>query len=577
MYVQEPFLEEDAAAWRRWSQVTPPLEDFMDQHVLSGWGFKLTHKIMGQPWQKCFFIFVKKWLLLFSSSEKGAKLLGCVYLIGSSVSTTPKQPLPAPPSHTPAVATPAPSLTVTSIIPRVPDGNYKDLVVLLFTEEQQASWARHIEGVSKLIMIDQQAKAAAGATAAGAATATPQKKTTSPARGGIPQVIGDPRDIQQAIHVVRDDSAEFGLRGLPDHFLVLLKQSGLTKADITAHTKEAIQVLEFHERYIEQKAAAAAAAATTDTSTMTASSQDDLTDNCLSPQTLLSHEMRLDDILDPRKINTVVKDMVRLDAGSQGEVYRARRIADNVPVAVKQITLRNEKKELPALEREILTMHSAHHENVVNMFSCHRMGSTVWIVMELMTGGKLTDVVDAKRGNFSDAEIAYIMRSILSGLSYLHKHNQMHRDIKSDNVLIDDDGNLKLGDLGFTARYGQEDKRKTVVGTPYWMAPEVIRGDAYDYRADIWSLGILGLELCDGEPPLMDMPPMKALYVIVTQPAPRVKMTSMHGKECCDFMAAMLVKDPNHRPNCETLLQHPFLKASTPNGAFLRKKSMFSR
>eukprot|EP01061_Rhynchopus_euleeides_P006792 TRINITY_DN15818_c0_g3_i1.p2 TRINITY_DN15818_c0_g3~~TRINITY_DN15818_c0_g3_i1.p2 ORF type:complete len:217 (+),score=65.69 TRINITY_DN15818_c0_g3_i1:547-1197(+) len=196
---------------------------------------------------------------------------------------------------------------------------------------------------------------------------------------------------------------------------------------------------------------------------------------------------------------------------------------------------------------------------------------TLWIAMELMTGGKLTDVLDSKKGRFPEEHVAYICKNVLEGLAYLHSMGRVHRDIKSDNILLGGKGTIKLGDFGFCASLseGENQKRQTVVGTPYWMAPEVITGEPYDCKADVWSMGILALELCDGEPPLMEEPPMRALYIIVTQPAPSMKQPDLWSAQCRDFISQMLNKNPDQRPVASDLLNHPFLQKATADGSFL--------
>ena len=560
MYLQEPVLPEDSKEWRRMVANSPPLDEFTALHVLSGWAFKYTKTMVGDPWEKRFFLFLPKFVCYFHSSDRASKMLGCHYLLGATVGHLSKDSLPAPPHHNPPVASPAPFLVINSIVPSKPDGNFKELVILLFTTAQRDQWERHVQGVSKLLLVDQMTmlQSAPVATAAGSpGVPTPVNQFGSASPGG-PIRIGEPKNFKQAIHVELDPSHEFGLKGLPAHFEMMLRKSGITKEELRANPKDAVAVLTFTDKYMSRESP---------------DGDDTLTRSFgIDDAPLVGKEKRLADILNPQNPIDVYKDFKKLDAGSQGEVFSAKRISDGMEVAVKKILIKNEKREFPALEREILTMHAATHPNILTMYSCHRTGATVWIAMELMRGGKLTDIVDIKRGDFTDSQIAYIIKNILQGLGYLHQHRQMHRDIKSDNVLMDDFGNLKLGDFGFTAGCGGEDKRKTVVGTPYWMAPEVIKGDEYNYKADIWSLGILGLELCDGEPPLMEMAPMKALYVIVTQPAPRVKSTNKHGRQCCDFIAAMLVKNPAMRPDSLTLLQHPFMGMACPDGSFLKKK-----
>ena len=192
----------------------------------------------------------------------------------------------------------------------------------------------------------------------------------------------------------------------------------------------------------------------------------------------------LDEIVSPEEALLVYDNLVKLDSGSQGEVFRANRIRDGAQVALKKIFIKNAKKEVPALENEISMMYTSTHKNLVNFYAAHRSQDTLWIAMELMSGGKLTDLLDSQTVAFKEDQVAYLCKSILEGLAYLHSMGRIHRDIKSDNILLNRTGEIKLGDFGFCASLseGENDKRKTVVGTPYWMAPEVIQGEPYDSK-----------------------------------------------------------------------------------------------
>ncbi|KAJ9453156.1 Serine/threonine-protein kinase pakA [Diplonema papillatum] len=244
---------------------------------------------------------------------------------------------------------------------------------------------------------------------------------------------------------------------------------------------------------------------------------------CLPKSEVPVKHYPLKELLTPGDALKLYTKLKKLDGGSQGEVYRAVN-GKGQDVALKKIFIKDEKRELQALENEISMLYCCKHPNIINYYACHRKENVLWIAMELMNGGKLTDIIE-EGYRFTENQLAFVVIEVLKGIAYLHRTGRMHRDIKSDNVLISTDCRIKLADFGFCAMIseGNSSKRRSVVGTPYWMAPEVIKGDAYDFKADIWSLGILGLELCDGEPPLMSLQPMKALYKIVTERAPRVK------------------------------------------------------
>lgn len=175
--------------------------------------------------------------------------------------------------------------------------------------------------------------------------------------------------------------------------------------------------------------------------------------------------------------------------------------------------------------------------------------------------GNLTDVVIERAGIIPEKHIAYIAREILRGLGVLHSHHRIHRDLKSDNVLISTQGTVKLGDFGYAAQLTQENNvRQTVVGTPSWMAPELVGGNDYNVKVDIWSLGIVMLELADGEPPYLRENPMKALFNIVTKPPPEIQSKRKWSNNMKNFVRQCLIKEPNDRPSTIDLLSHPFLE-----------------
>jgi p21-activated kinase 1 len=182
----------------------------------------------------------------------------------------------------------------------------------------------------------------------------------------------------------------------------------------------------------------------------------------------------------------------------------------------------------------------------------------LYIVMEFVDGGTLTDILTTC--NCVESHIAFVLREVLAGLAYLHAADMIHRDIKSDNVLVTTDGRVKLADFGYTAQLtSSQDRRKTVCGTPYWMAPELIQGMPYGREIDIWSLGIMAIELAEGSPPYLAEPPGRALYLIVLQGVPGLTNRGEWSSEFNDFVDACLSRDPAARPTADALLRHPFL------------------
>lgn len=262
----------------------------------------------------------------------------------------------------------------------------------------------------------------------------------------------------------------------------------------------------------------------------------------------------IDDIIqknDPRKF---LKNMKQFDKGSTCTIYTAD--YDGQKIIVKEMII-DKDNEQPLLE-ETRLMASMHSDHIVGFISAHRLDNYLWILMEYMDGGSLTNI--ATYCDCQEEHIAYFAREILIALDYMHKQFKIHRDIKTDNVLLKSDGSVKLADFGFTAQLDRKrPNRKSIVGTPYWMAPELIRSQPYTYSVDIWSLGVLCRELAEGAPPYVDLPPLKALYKIQSVGLPPITNEDQRSPEFLDFLSLCLKMDPKKRPTAETLLKHPFL------------------
>jgi p21-activated kinase 1 len=347
--------------------------------------------------------------------------------------------------------------------------------------------------------------------------------TTSP---NTPEILGEwasisnPQSFKHQVHVTIEPDSPNGFTGLPEEWKTILESNGFSKdqnpqdAEILKHGIELLQ-----EEIVIQKPG------------------------------------KLSDYLIDEDPSLLFGSMVRLDEGACATVYRGVHIPTGRICAIKVIKDTENTAEQTLLN-EIGIMSAYKHQNIVEYIGAYLHKKQLWIAMEFLEGGKLTDLV--QRVEFSEREIAYVCKEILQSLAYLHKDKLLHRDIKSDNILIGVNGEVKLADFGFCVEL-VDNKRKTVIGTPYWMAPEVVVGKEYNTKIDIWSLGILLLELLHGDPPHMELPPLRALYQIAKLPPPKVLEPNKWSIELQDFLDKCLRKDPNERWTAEELLNHQFI------------------
>ncbi len=262
---------------------------------------------------------------------------------------------------------------------------------------------------------------------------------------------------------------------------------------------------------------------------------------------------------DPRQD---LENFIKIGEGSTGIVCIATDRTTGKQVAVKKMDLRKQQRR-ELLFNEVVIMRDYHHSNIVEMYDSFLVGEELWVVMEFLEGGALTDIVTHSR--MDEQQIATVCKACLKALAFLHSNGVIHRDIKSDSILLSHDGKVKLSDFGFCAQVNPElPQRKSLVGTPYWMAPEVISRFPYGTEVDIWSLGIMVIEMVDGEPPFFNEPPLQAMRRIRDTPPPKLKNTHRVSPRLLGFIERMLVRDRAQRASAFELLQHPFLKQAGP-------------
>jgi len=347
-----------------------------------------------------------------------------------------------------------------------------------------------------------------------------------------PNITG-PFQVKHEVHV------DVHLDGLPPEWIVLLKSSGISYQEAAKNVTKLKNVIAF-------------------STNLTANPKALMPRSQPLPE---EQNLTLDDFAsedDPTKLYLAEK---KIGEGGVAVVYQAIELKSKKKVAIKKINMEGNAVTPESLVGEISIMKTCKHENIVDYFGCYKVGKFLWVVMEFMEFGSLTEILDQFYNlKMSEAQMATVCLATLKGLHAIHVSHKVHRDIKSDNILINAEGVVKIADFGFAAQLTvSKQKRRTVVGTPYWMAPEVIEGFDYDCKVDIWSLGIMAMEMAEGEPPYMDFPPLRALFLIATQGIPDLKAPEIWSPDFKSFIKMCLQRDIEFRPTASDLLKHPFL------------------
>lgn len=248
----------------------------------------------------------------------------------------------------------------------------------------------------------------------------------------------------------------------------------------------------------------------------------------------------------------------KLGEGNYGSVHKGLHITSGTIVAIKIVPIVN---EIAALKKEIQILKECRHPNIVGYIGSYIKDGDLWLIMDYCSAGSVADLIKITKRTLTEPQIASVCQASLRGLLYLHEGKKIHRDIKGGNILLDHKGVAKLADFGVSAQLANTySKKDTVIGTPYWMSPEVISKSTYNKKTDIWSLGITAIEMAEGEPPYSHIHPVRAMFVIQKNPPRGLTEPHKWSAEFNDFVTKCLIVDPKQRPTAKELLIHAFVR-----------------
>ncbi|KAK8788619.1 p21 (RAC1) activated kinase 3 [Amblyomma americanum] len=417
---------------------------------------------------------------------------------------------------------------------------------------------------------------------------------------GVIEEIGQPFQVSHVVHVGYNP-ATGNVEGLPEPWLKLLQHSNISAKEQSKHPTAVLQALKYYQHSIKNKNGVAKFLGTKETveqeskeiaDTVPEMSDDEGLDESpdekaaptkalpvdgdkkpatvplaspvmrtkreeapqVSEEEVMAQLRNIVNPEDPRERYTL---MNKVGSGASGTVYTATDRRTQRKVAVKTMELAQQpKKELILTEIEVMRQNK--HPNLVNFLDAYLVDEDLWVVMEYLEGGALTDVVSETV--MREEQMAAVCLEAIRAIAFLHSQGIIHRDIKSDNVLLGMDGAVKVTDFGFCAQIRPDEKRHTMVGTPYWMAPEVVTRKQYGPKVDVWSLGIMLIEMMDGEPPYLNETPLRALYLIATHGKPQIRDRERRSPQLLNFLDRCLEVDVEARATAQELLEHPFLQ-----------------